>query len=296
MRLFIQACILGVLTGGVYALMASGLTLAFGIMRVINVAQGAMIVLGSYLAFTAFTRFHIDPIASIVLVTPILFLVGVGVELAFLRPLRKEDRESLSLLVTWAVALGVEGLLSVFYNTNYRTIIPGYADSSWRILGYSISEVRVYGFVISMTILAGLYALLRWSRFGRAVRGTVQNPTSAALLGVDSNRISAIGFGISIATAGAAGAMFGMIFPFEPGSHYDLISRLLTIVVLGGMGSVGGAVVAALFMGVAQSVLQAGVVPFISPAWSTSVFFIALIVILVVRPQGLFGTVERGSL
>jgi branched-chain amino acid transport system permease protein len=296
MRLFVQACILGLLTGGVYALMASGLTLAFGIMRVINVAQGAMIVLGSYLSYTAFTRFHIDPLASILLITPILFLVGVGVQLAFLRPLRREDRESLSLLVTWAIALGVEGLLGLFYNNNYRSIITGYSDSSWRILGYSISEVRVFAFAISMSILAALFLLLRWTRFGRAVRGTVQNPVSAALLGVDSNRISALGFGISIATAGAAGAVFGMIFPFDPGSHYDLISRLLTIVVLGGMGSLGGAVVAALFMGVAQSVLEAGVVPFIPPAWSSFVFFVALIAILVIRPQGLFGTVERGSL
>jgi branched-chain amino acid transport system permease protein len=296
MRLFVQACILGVLTGGVYALMASGLTLAFGIMRVINVAQGAMIVLGSYLSYSAFTRFHIDPIVSVLLVAPIMFLFGVGAQLAFLRPLRKQDRESLSLLVTWAIALGIEGILTLSYSTTYRSTNTSYADSSWRILGYSISEVRVFAFAISALILAALYLLLWRTRFGRAVRGTVQNPTSAALLGVDSNRISALSFGISVATAGAAGAVFGMVFPFNPGSHYDLISRLLTIIVLGGMGSLGGAVVAALFMGVAQSILEAGVIPFISPTWSSFVFFIALITILVVRPQGLFGVKERGAL
>ena len=296
MRLFVQACILGLLTGGVYALMASGLTLAFGIMRVINVAQGAMIVLGSYLSYTAFTRFHVDPIVSVLLVTPIVFVLGVGMQLAFLRPLHREDRESLSLLVTWAIALGIEGFLTLFYSTTSRSTITGYSDSSWRILGYSISEVRVYAFIISGVVLGALYLLLWRTRFGRAVRGTVQNPSSAALLGVDSTRISALGFGISVATAGAAGAVFGMVFPFNPGSHYDLISRLLTIIVLGGMGSLGGAVIAALFMGVAQSVLEAGVVPFISPTWSSFVFFIALITILVVRPQGLFGVTERGAL
>ncbi|MGZ6544829.1 MAG: ABC transporter permease subunit, partial [Actinomycetota bacterium] len=123
MRLIVQACILGLFTGGVYALMASGLTLAFGIMRVINVAQGAMIILGAYLSYTAFSVFHIDPFLSILLLTPLVFALGVTVQLAFIRPLRSDEREELSLLVTWAVALAIEGTLSIFYHTNYRSTI-----------------------------------------------------------------------------------------------------------------------------------------------------------------------------
>jgi branched-chain amino acid transport system permease protein len=292
MRLVVQACILGLLTGGVYALMASGLTLAFGIMRVINVAQGAMIILGAYLSYTAFSVFHIDPFLSVLLIAPVVFLLGVGLQLAFLRPLRREEREELSLLVTWAIALGIEGVLSILYHTTYRSTITRYANSSWRIAGYQVSEVRVFAFGMSVAILAVLYLLLWRTRFGRAVRGTVQNPTSAALLGIDANRISALGFGISVATAAAAGAVYGLVFPFNPGSHYDLISRLLTIIVLGGMGSLGGAVIAALFMGMAEAVLAAT----ISPSWSSFTFFIVLIAILVVRPQGLFGVTERGAL
>jgi branched-chain amino acid transport system permease protein len=292
MRLVVQACILGLLTGGVYALMASGLTLAFGIMRVINVAQGAMIILGAYLSYTAFSVFHIDPFLSVLLIAPVVFLLGVGLQLAFLRPLRREEREELSLLVTWAIALGIEGVLSILYHTTYRSTITRYANSSWRIAGYQVSEVRVFAFGMSVAILAVLYLLLWRTRFGRAVRGTVQNPTSAALLGIDANRISALGFGISVATAAAAGAVYGLVFPFNPGSHYDLISRLLTIIVLGGMGSLGGTVIAALFMGMAEAVLAAT----ISPSWSSFTFFIVLIAILVVRPQGLFGVTERGAL
>jgi branched-chain amino acid transport system permease protein len=296
MHLFVQACILGILTGGVYALMASGLTLAFGIMRVINVSHGAMIVLGAYLSYTAFNDFHIDPFLSVILVAPMVFVLGATAQFVLLRPLHKEDRESLSLLVTWALALGIEGVLSVIYSTTYRSTITSYADKSWRFLGGQIPVVRVYAFAMSLAILSGLYLLLWRTRFGRAVRGTVQNPTSAALLGVDSRWVSAIGFGIAASTAAAAGAVFGIVFPFNPGSHYDLISRLLTIIVLGGMGSLGGAIVAALFMGVIESVLAAGVVPFISPVWAPFGFFVVLIVILVVRPQGLFGVKERGAL
>jgi branched-chain amino acid transport system permease protein len=292
MHLLIQSVILGLLTGGVYALMASGLTLAFGVMKVINVAQGAMIILGAYLSYSLFTKLHIDPFVSIVILTPAMFLLGVGIQLVFLRPLRSDEREELSLLVTWAIALGVEGVLSLIYQTTYRSTIPGYADSSLNILGYQISVVRLLAFGVSALILGGVYVLLTRSQLGRSIRATVQNPTSAQLLGINANRVAAIGFGISVATATAAGAVYGIVFPFNPGSHYDLISRLLSIIVLGGLGSLGGAVVAALFMGVGEAVFAAE----ISPTWSSLIFFVTLIAILLARPQGLFGVAERGAL
>ncbi len=292
MHLLIQAIVLGVLAGGVYALMASGLTLAFGVMKVINVAQGAMIVAGAFLSYTLFTKLHIDPFVSIVILAPLMFLVGVIIQLVFIRPLRSDEREELSLLVTWALALGIEGLLSLIYKTNYHSTLTSYADKSWSLAGYRFSEPRVFAFAISAAILAGLFVVLNRTELGRSMRATVQNPTSARLLGVNIERVSAYGFGLSVATATAAGAVFGMIQPFNPGSHYDLISRLLSIIVLGGLGSLGGAIVAALFMGVAEAVFAAE----ISPTWSSFTFFIVLIAILLFRPQGLFGSVERGAL
>jgi branched-chain amino acid transport system permease protein len=292
LHLVIQAIILGLLTGGVYALMASGLTLAFGVMRVINVAQGAMIVAGAYASYTLFTDFHIDPFVSILLMTPAAFAVGVVLQLVFIRPLRSDEREELSLLVTWAIALGFEGVLSVIYTTTYRATLPSYVNDSLTVAGYRIAVVRLAAFGVSCVILAALYLVLQRTRLGRSIRATVQNPTSAKLLGVDAERVSAYGFGLSVATATAAGAVLGMVEPFNPGSHYDLISRLLTIIVLGGLGSLTGAVVAALFMGVSEALLAAT----ISPTWSSMVFFVVLIAVLVVRPQGLFGATERGRL
>ena len=213
-------------------------------------------------------------------------------QLAFLRPLRDEEREELSLLVTWAIALGIEGLLSVAYQTTYRSTITGYADRSWHVAGYYISVARGYAFVASLVVLGLLFAILRFTKLGRAIRATVQNPTAARLLGIDTRMVSAVGFGLSVATASAAGAVYGIVFPFNPGSHYDLISRLLSIIVLGGLGSLGGAVIAALFMGLCESVFAAQ----ISPTWSSFTFFVVLIAMLVVRPQGLFGARVRGSI
>src|SRR5437763_15833140 len=226
--------------------MASGLTLAFGVMRVINVAQGAMIVAGAYVSYTLFTRLQIDPFVSIVIMAPAAFVVGVVVQLVFLRPLRHEEREELSLLVTWAIALGIEGLLSVAYQTTYRSTITSYADRSWHVFGYYVSVARGYAFIASFIVLGLLFGILRLTKLGRAIRATVQNPTAARLLGIDTRMVSAVGFGLSVATASAAGAVYGIVFPFNPGSRYELISRLLSIIVLGGTCWLGGAVRATL--------------------------------------------------
>jgi branched-chain amino acid transport system permease protein len=285
----VQAIILGVLVGGIYALMASGLTLVFGIMKVINVAQGALVILAAYLSYALFSHLHVDPFASVLIVTPVMFALGVTVQVLFMRSLRGPGASELSLLVTWALALGIEGVLSVIFKTTYRITLPSYGDNTWTVLGYQIAEVRLLAFIASAVLLLALSLVLTRTRFGRAVRATVQNPTAAMLLGVDPNRVQILSFGLGVSMAGAAGAIYGVIYPFNPGSHYDLISRLLSIVVLGGLGSVGGAIVAALGMGVIEAIVAVE----ISPVWASFSFFVVLIAFLLVRPQGIFGVRER---
>lgn len=285
----VQALILGILVGGIYALMASGLTLVFGIMKVINVAQGALVILAAYLSYALWSHLGVDPFLSIVIVMPAMFVLGVAVQLVFVRSLRGPDASELSLLVTWALALGIEGVLSVAFKTTFRLSLPSYADTTWTVLGYQIAEVRLLGFVASGVLLVLLSLLLTRTRFGRAVRATVQNPTAATLLGVDANRVQTLSFGLGVSMAAAAGAVYGVIYPFNPGSHYDLISRLLSIVVLGGLGSIGGAVFAAVGMGVVESLVSVE----ISPIWASFSFFVVLIAFLLVRPQGIFGVRER---
>ncbi|WP_127358230.1 branched-chain amino acid ABC transporter permease [Actinacidiphila soli] len=292
MHALIQGVILGVLTAGVFALMASGQTLIFGIMKVVNLAQGAMVILGAYLSYQLFTSFGLDPFLAIPVTTVIMFALGVAVQWLFLRPLKKDDRSELSLLITFAVALLIEGVMSITWHTTYRSINTGYANSSWSLFGYQITLVRLWAFLLSLAALGLLYLLLNHTRFGRAVRATVQNPESAKLLGIEADRVSALGFGLGAATAAAAGSVYGLLYPFNSGSHYDLISKLLSIVILGGLGSVGGAVLGAVIVSTSSAVVAAT----ISPAWSEMTFFVILIAILLVRPQGIFGTTVRGAL
>ena len=292
MHALVQGLILGVLTAGVYALMASGQTLIFGVMKVVNLAQGALVILGAYFSYQLFTSFGIDPFLAIPITTVAIFVIGVLIEVVFLRPLRREDRAELSLLVTFAIALLLEGIMSVTWNTSVRSINTSYANSSWTVFGYQITLVRLWAFLLSLGALGLLFLLLNRTRFGRAVRASVQNAESAQLLGVESSRVSAIGFGIGAATAAAAGSVYGLLYPFNSGSHYDLISRLLSIVLLGGLGSIGGAIVGSLIVSVSAAVVAATV----SPIWSEMTFFVILLLVLLIRPRGLFGTAARGAI
>ncbi|HKV30510.1 MAG TPA: branched-chain amino acid ABC transporter permease [Candidatus Dormibacteraeota bacterium] len=288
MSLVLQAAALGILTGGVYALMASGLTLIFGVMRIINVGHGALVVLGAYLSFALFRSFHIDPFLSLVVTMPAMFALGVVLQLAFIRPLRT-DREALSVLVTYAIALGVEGVLGYFFSTNYVQLRAWYETASFPIFGFRITYVYVFGFVLCLAILGALFLMLYRTAFGGAIRATMLNRTAAQLIGIDVDRVAALAFGVGVATAAAGGVVFGITNAFNPGSHYDLISRLLTIIVLGGLGSLRGAVVAALVMLVTEDITAV----LVSPVWANFVFFVILVAVLIARPQGLYGVRVR---
>jgi branched-chain amino acid transport system permease protein len=279
---FVQALILGILTGGVYALMSTGQTLVFGVMRVVNVAQGMLVILG------------IDPFLTLLIVMPVMFAVGVGIQLAFIRPVKRNRTEAgfeQTLLIMFALAVGIEGILDLVYTSAYRSITTSYANSSWTVGGYTLSVVRVLAFALAVVLLGALWLVLNKTGFGRAVRATVQNPTAARLLGVDTERIGALGMGLGVSLAGASGAVFGLIYAFNANSSYDLVSRLLSIIVLGGLGSVVGAVVGSLSLGVAEAVVAT-----VSPVWAPFTFLVVLMVVLLVRPQGIFGAVERGAL
>src|SRR5882757_186398 len=164
MHALTQAVILGMLTGGVYALMASGQTLIFGIMKVVNLAQAAFVVLAAYLSFSLFTLTGIDPFLSILITTPILFVLGAAIQWTLLGALRRDEVAQLSLLVTFAVALGIEGLLALLYNTTFRSIQPGYENFSWTVLGYQVNMVRFFAFLLSLAMLGILYLILQHTK------------------------------------------------------------------------------------------------------------------------------------
>ena len=280
-----EAIIDGVLTGGVYALMAAGLTLIFGVMDIINIAQGVLVVLGAYLSYELETHLGVDLFLGLLVTIPAFFVLGVAVEWAFMRRLQERDRVAMSILVTYAVAIIIEGVLSQVFGVDYFQLHASYVDSSVHVLGFYLPYIYVFGFVLAVVLLAGLYLLLYRTQFGRGVRASMQDRTSARLIGVNVDRVRTISFGIGIAVTAAGGMIFGATNAFNPNSGYDLISRLLAIVILGGLGSIGGALVAAIFMLVLEDVVAVAW----SPVWSTVVFFATLVIVLTVRPTGFFG-------
>lgn len=290
----IQVAILGLLLGGVYALMAAGLTLAFGVMRIVNLAHAAFIIASAYISFFAFERLNIDPLLSVVFVMPIMFLFGVAVYQVLFRRIEGSKKfGEMTVLLTFGIAIMVEGLLGFAFTGIYRKAAPGYANESFIVDGLFLPQGDIlfipkgqfYASLMSIVLLVGLWAFLRYSSTGYAIRATTQNRAAAQIVGVNVRRVSAISFGLSTALAGASGALMSYLFPFFPFRHWQWVAVLLALVVLGGMGSMKGAVIGALVLGVASSF----VVDQIGPTWGPMTFYLALFLILLIRPQGLFG-------
>ena len=281
-----RAVVDGILSGGVYALMAAGLTLIFGVMDIINIAQGALIVLGAYMSYVLSVHLGIDLFLGLFITIPAFFVLGVAIEWAFMRRLRDQDRTAMSILVTYAVAIIIEGVLSVIFGVDFIQLHASYTDSSFHIFGFYLPYIYVFGFLLALALLGALYYILYHTHFGRGVRGSLQNRTAAELIGVNVNRVRAVSVGLGVAVTAAGGMVFGATNAFNPSSGYDLISRLLSIVILAGLGSIGGALVAALFMVTLEDVVAV----LWSPVWATLVYYVSLIVVLSFRPNGLFGT------
>jgi branched-chain amino acid transport system permease protein len=281
-----QAIVDGIMTGGVYALMAAGLTLIFGVMDIINIAQGMMVVLGAYLSYVLSVHLGIGLLPGLLITIPAMFVLGVAIEFCFMRRLRESDRTGMSILVTFAVAILIEGILSAIFGVDYLQLHASYVDKSVHVLGFYLPYIYLIGFGLAVALLLGLYWLLYRTKFGRAVRASLQNRTAADLIGINVNRTRTISVGIGVAVTAVGGMVFGATTAFNPNSGYDLISRLLAIVILGGMGSIGGAMGAAIFMLVLSDVVAVAW----SPTWAPLVFFAALVVVLSIRPQGLFGS------
>jgi branched-chain amino acid transport system permease protein len=292
-NVLVQVAVAGLLTGGVYALMVSGLTLIFGVMRVINIAHGAFLVLGAYLAYQLFASYGIDPLFSLIVSMPLFFAVGYLFQRYVLARVRREP--GLMVLVTFALALALEGIMGAIWKSTGRSVRTSYTSEIIRItlgeINLRLPVVRLAGFTAAFVVLGVLYVVLRYTDSGRAIRATIQNPQAAQLVGVNIARIQALTVGLGLATVAAGGALFSLIWTFNAGSHEEWISKMLSIVVLGGMGSLPGALLAALIMGVVEGVASVTITTYLSPI----VFYLVLFLVLIFRPQGLMGSRVRES-
>ncbi len=284
MAQFLQAVTDGILGGAVYALMAAGLTLIFGVMDIINLAQGILVILAAYLSYALSVHLHIDPLLGLLITVPAMFALGVIIEWAFLRRLRGRERTAMSLLVSYAVAVIIEGALYQIFGATPVSINAWYVNEGVHVGGYTLTYIYLIGFGLAVVALGAIYFMLYRTKFGRAVRATTQDRVAARLIGINVDRVAALTFGIGVAVTAAGGMVFGATNAFNADSGYDLISRLLSIVILGGLGSIGGALVAALLMVTSEEIVNIW-----QPLWATAVYYAVLVIVLLVRPGGLLG-------
>ncbi len=280
----LQAVILGLLIGGVYALLASGLTLIFGVMNVINVAHGAFLILAAFVAYSLWEATGIDPLLTIAITTPAMFAFGWLLYSGTIRRIRTAGPAA-SVLLTFSLALVLEGVMGLVWGNTSHAVRTPYFDQSFGIGDLFLPKAQVYGCLLAVGVLAALWVFLTRTWTGRAIRASAVNPDGAQLVGVNVAAVAALTFAVGIAVTGAGGSIVSVLYPFLPGSHYQWISRLLGIIVLGGMGSLPGAVVGALLLGVAETMTTT----YIGPEWATAVPYVVIFVVLLLRPQGLLG-------
>ncbi|MEU6207784.1 branched-chain amino acid ABC transporter permease [Micromonospora musae] len=283
--LIFQSVILGLLLGGLYALLASGLTLYFGIMRVVMIAHSAFLILAAYLAWWSQTRLGVDPLLSLVVTVPLFFAAGVLLQRALLARLRPATLTMMSVLLTFAIAVIIEGLLGYAFTGTQRRIQLGYGTANLELFGARIAVVKLIAFGLAVAALLTLYLLLKRTTFGWALRATIQHPDAARLVGIDTNRVAGYGFGLGLATAAVGGTALALDTTIYPSLHWHWIGPLMAIIVVGGLGSVPGAAAAAMVLGLTQSLLQ---IP-LNTTWAQTIFYLALFATLAFRPQGFFG-------
>lgn len=286
MHTAIQVVIDGIILGGFYALMAQGLAMVFGIMRVINLAHGEFLVIGAYLAWMAHQYFGIDVIVALPILIVIGFAVGWVVSRLLVIPVLDRP-ELMPLLVTFGLAAVIQGVLTWLFTTTPKMTTASYSNSVLEFMGYSVSVARVV-MLVAAIVLLGLFALfLNHTKAGKAMRAAAENREAARIVGIDITRIHCAAFGVGAAAAFAAGGLFSVTQGFYPFSGPLFTLKAFVIVILGGRGRISGTLAAAMFVGLIESALS-GYVPNVGTGLGTAAAFILVVVVLAVRPRGLF--------
>jgi branched-chain amino acid transport system permease protein len=282
--LFLNAVVGGLFLGGFYAAVAIGLSIAFGQLDIVNIAHPAFIIIGSYFAYLFGARY--DPVLTGVVMTPLFFVLGVVVYRIYYASFERTGQESLSgLAFFFGLMFIIEVTLIMIYGVDYRLVPAAYIGLNWKIGLVDIPLRMAIPFVISMLMTIGLYFYLSKTFIGRAILAVSQDRQALQLMGADPVTIKQVAFGLALATASIAGALLIIIGPVEPSINREYIGRAFAIVVLGGMGSLTGTVVAAFILGIAESF----VATFAGPSWAPAVAFGILLFTLAVRPSGILG-------
>jgi branched-chain amino acid transport system permease protein len=286
MILFLQSVLSGVLVGGVYALIGVGLTLIFGVMRVINFAHGELVMLGMYATWIFFVNPHLgwDPYLSILAVAPLLFLWGALLQMTVINRVLDALPQN-QILLTIGLGLVMSNAVMLGFTSDYRLLTTSYSSSSFDLGGLSVSYPLLMSFAVTAVITAGLYVFLLRTDTGQAIRATAQDRTAAQLMGIDVRKMSVLAFGLGSALAGVAGALVAPTYYIYPQVGGAFTLKAFVIVVLGGMGSVVGATLAGVLIGVTESLAAV----YVATGLKELVVYVLFLVLLLVKPSGLLG-------
>ena len=285
---FSQLLVSGLLIGGLYALITVGLTLVFGVLRVVNFAHGEYLTIAMYCTYFLFSQYAIDPFIASLLVVPFLFVLGILTERVLIRPTLNAPHV-VQVFVTFALSLWIQNLLLVLFTSDFRSVRIAYATASMQVGSIYVSKMRLAAFVIAIGAAIGLTLFLKYSYLGNAIQATAQDRRSARLVGIDVDKVYAITFGLGCALVGVAGVLLTPLFPMNPYTGADMILIAFVIVVMGGLGSVSGAVLGGLTVGIIESFTGY----FLGGEMKQFVYFVFFMLVLAVRPTGFFG--KRGS-
>lgn len=288
LELFLNAVVAGILLGGFYAAVALGLSITFGQLDIVNIAHPAFVIVGSYTAYIVNEKFGLDPILAGVLATPVFFAAGVVIYRFYYVSFERTGQESLrGLAFFFGIMFIIEVVLIMVYGVDYRLVEAEYIGKTIH-LGYIDIPIRMLApFLMASAMTLAVYLYMSRTFIGRAILAVSQDRLALQLMGADPVKIKQLAMGIAVATAAIGGTLLIVIGPVEPSVGRLYIGRVFAIVILGGMGSVGGTFLAALMIGIVESLIAT----FYGPSWAPAVGFSILLVTLALRPQGLFGRV-----
>jgi branched-chain amino acid transport system permease protein len=281
-----NAIIAGLLLGGLFAALSVGISISFGMLDVVNIAHPAFIILGSYVAYIVNDRFGFDPIAVSVVLSPLFFALGMVLYRVYYICFEMRGQESLrGLAFFFGILFITEVVLILIFGVDYRLVNTAYGQTTWRLGELDFPMRLVVPFIVSMVMVVGVQLFLTNTYFGRAVLAVAQDQVALRLMGVNPFRVKELAFALSIATAGVAGALLIVIQPVQPAIGREYIGLVFAVCVLGGMGSIWGALLGAMVLGLAESFTAT----FFGPSWAPAVSFGLLLAALAFKPSGLLG-------
>jgi branched-chain amino acid transport system permease protein len=282
---FLQATLDGVLTGALYALIGMGMALVFGVMRIVNFAHGAFLMVGMYVTFLLFDHAGLTPYAGFLLAGATLFVLGYATYRGLLQPVRQQSH-FMQILLTSGIGLILTDGMQAIFGADYHQIHSPLVDTYFHFGPLSLSAAWLLSFAIACGLVYLLYVFVMRTSSGRAVRAIAQNPDVAPLVGINVNRIQALSFAIGTAAAGIAGGLLLPVFYLYPTVGEDFTTKAFVMVVLGGMGSIAGAAIGGVVLGVVESLTSR----FWGNEWALVVDFAIFLLVLSVRPSGIFGS------